>query len=129
MGGHLSFYYEKYFKKEFSLDNFGMKAFADFVEIIKDVVQVGDKNALLEPQLAIDTPLANFVRLTEEHRRDRVRRVDAGDETANLKFKRQAPARTAAHRDSRDSGKSKGKGSGAKASRKGDGPPSNRPEW
>merc|ERR1712130_376535 len=28
-------------------------------------------------------------KLTEEHRRDRVRRADAGDETAELKFKRQ----------------------------------------
>merc|ERR1712187_646235 len=41
--------------------------------------------------------------------------------------KRQAPARAAPHRDSRDSGKSKGKRSSAKSSRKGSGPPSSRP--
>lgn len=27
-----------------------------------------------------------FVKLTEEHRRERQRRIDAGDETARLKF-------------------------------------------
>merc|ERR1712187_339518 len=87
---------------------------------IKEVIRVGEKNSLLGPQLAEDTPLANFVKLTEEHRRDRVRRVEAGDETAHLKFKRQAPESRGESRD-KGGGKSSGKGGSSKASRKGSG--------
>ena len=44
-----------------------------------------------EVEKPLDTPLEDFVKFTEEHRRERERRVDAGDETAKLKFTRWAP--------------------------------------
>merc|ERR1712187_885662 len=93
---------------------------------IKEVIRVGEKNSLLGPQLAEDTPLANFVKLTEEHRRARVRRVEAGDETATLKFKRQAPEARGESRD-KGGGKSSGKGGSSKGSRKGSGKDASRP--
>merc|ERR1712060_647776 len=43
---------------------------------------------MLKGMLPDETPLSNFVKLTEDHRRDRERRADAGDETAVLKFTR-----------------------------------------
>merc|ERR1712070_1220253 len=41
---------------------------------------------------AEETPIESFVKMTEEHRRERQRRIDAGDETARLKFQRTTPA-------------------------------------
>merc|ERR1711862_679945 len=41
---------------------------------------------MLGATLPEDTPLENFVKQTEDHRRERQRRMDAGDETAQLKF-------------------------------------------
>mmetsp|Transcript_101547 Transcript_101547/g.206193 ORF Transcript_101547/g.206193 Transcript_101547/m.206193 type:complete len:917 (+) Transcript_101547:51-2801(+) len=88
---HLSFYYTKYFRKAFNLKYFNCEKFADLEEHIKDSVTVGNKNSFLEVMQAEDTPLENFVKLTEEHRRERQRRIDAGDETAQIKFQRPAP--------------------------------------
>merc|ERR1712196_302305 len=46
---------------------------------------------MLEAKLAEDATLETFVKVTEEHRRERQRRMDAGDETAQLKFSRPGP--------------------------------------
>jgi len=88
----LAFYYNKYYKKAFSLKSYNAKDLAGLVELIHDTLMVNKETSFLEPALSDDTPLANFVKLTEEHRRDRQRRLDAGDETAELKFPRNAPA-------------------------------------
>merc|ERR1719401_1610196 len=45
---------------------------------------------MLSTILAEDLPHAGFVKLAEKHRRDRARRFEAGDETAQLKFVRAA---------------------------------------
>merc|ERR1712206_40093 len=44
----------------------------------------------IEPLLEEETPFDNFVKFTENNRRDRHRRLDAGDETAALNFPKQA---------------------------------------
>jgi len=88
---HLSFYYGKYFKKVLNLKYLSCETFADLVEHINDTVTIGEKNSFIEVVQAEDTPVEKFVKLTEEHRRERQRRVDAGDETAKLKFTRPAP--------------------------------------
>jgi len=89
---HLAFYYARYFKKSFNLKNFNCEKFADLAELIKENVSVGEKNSFIQVLQAEDTPVENFVKLTEEHRRERQRRIDAGDETAQIKFVRPAPA-------------------------------------
>merc|ERR1719444_19235 len=48
-------------------------------------------NSILDPQLSDDTPMENFIRLTEDHRRERLRRIDAGDETAALNMQKPMP--------------------------------------
>jgi len=89
---HLPFYYNKYFKKVFNAKYFGVTKLAELIEMIKDTVEINSKTFMIESQLSNDTPMDNFVKLTEDHRRDRQRRLDAGDETAQLKFTRPAPA-------------------------------------
>eukprot|EP00416_Gambierdiscus_australes_P023110 CAMPEP_0171071894 /NCGR_PEP_ID=MMETSP0766_2-20121228/10555_1 /TAXON_ID=439317 /ORGANISM="Gambierdiscus australes, Strain CAWD 149" /LENGTH=864 /DNA_ID=CAMNT_0011528447 /DNA_START=47 /DNA_END=2638 /DNA_ORIENTATION=- len=88
---HLAFYYNKYFKKSFTLKHFGVEKFVDFAEMIKETLSISKAKSFLEPLQEQDTPVTTFVKLTEEHRRERQRRIDAGDETAKLKFSRPAP--------------------------------------
>lgn len=93
---HMPFYYSKYFKKQFQLQNLGVESLGDFIEWIKDSVLVNDASGYFEAQHDEDTGFENFLKLAEDHRRDRQRRVDAGDETAKLKFARPSPAATTA---------------------------------
>jgi len=94
---HLSFYYNKYYKMPFKVKNFGVEKLEDLIDMVKDTAEISGKNCL-EAQLSDDTPMDNFVKLTEDHRRDRMRRLDAGDETAALKFARPAPSAPAPQR-------------------------------
>mmetsp|Transcript_117415 Transcript_117415/g.339462 ORF Transcript_117415/g.339462 Transcript_117415/m.339462 type:complete len:1096 (+) Transcript_117415:106-3393(+) len=85
---HLAHYFQKYYKKNFSPRTFGVNSNSELFDLIKDTMEIASKCSILEPQLSEDTPLDNFVRLTEDHRRDRQRRYDAGDETAVLRLQR-----------------------------------------
>ncbi|CAK9085427.1 Heterogeneous nuclear ribonucleoprotein U (hnRNP U) (Scaffold-attachment factor A) (SAF-A) [Durusdinium trenchii] len=83
---HLGFYYTKYFKKAWNFSQFGLEKFEDLMDVIRDSVSIDQQ--FLKAEKPEDTPLEDFVKFTEEHRRERERRVDAGDETAKLKFTR-----------------------------------------
>jgi len=107
---HLPYYYNKYFRKNWNLSQFGFEKLNDLIDLLKDTVALQSNN-FFKPEKAEDTALDNFVKLTEEHRRERERRVDAGDETAQLKFKRPAPPQTA-RPDSKGGAKGNGKGGG-----------------
>merc|ERR1719343_756618 len=89
---HLAFYYNKYYKKQLVPKHFACNSFAELVQLVKDTVEISSHNNALVYKQADDTPMSNFVKLTEDHRRDRQRRLDAGDETAMLKFQRPSPA-------------------------------------
>lgn len=93
--GHLSFYYNVYFKKLAVNEACGYKEVAKFCNLIKENVSVNESTGLLEVHMPEDTPLETYVKLVEDHRRDRQRRVDAGDESAFLKFQRNKPAQPA----------------------------------
>merc|ERR1712048_313991 len=82
---HLAFYYNKYFKKAFNVKMFGVSENAGLIELIKDTNKINAKN-MLEAELGEAEALEKFVKQTEDHRRERQRRMDAGDETAQLKF-------------------------------------------
>eukprot|EP00435_Cladocopium_sp_Y103_P049544 s854_g15.t1 len=86
---HLGYYYSKYFKKAWNFSQFGLEKFEDLLDVIRDTVSMGDQD-FMKAEKPEDTPLEDFVKMTEEHRRERERRVDAGDETAKLKFTRPA---------------------------------------
>merc|ERR1712032_424472 len=83
-----NFYYERYFKKCFVASNYGCKGVSDFLELIEEVAKVAD-SGLLEGLLPEDTPKTKFIKFVEHHRRERLRSFEAGDETAQLKFKPQ----------------------------------------
>lgn len=88
---HAAFYYNKYFKKAFNVKSFAVNDLSGLVALIKDTVKLDEKSQMMQTVLAADTPFENFVKLTEDHRRERQRRTDAGDETAQLKFSRPQP--------------------------------------
>jgi len=88
----LGFYYNRYFKKSWSLKNFNVEKLSDLADLVKEVLKFPEGASCLECVSEEDTPPATFLKMAEEHRRERQRRVDAGDETADLKFPRQAPA-------------------------------------
>lgn len=89
---HLAHYFNLYYKKHFNLKTYGFTELKPLVALLKDTLLTKDPNEVLGSKLDIDTPLENFVKMTEEHRRERQRRIDAGDETAKLKFVRGAPS-------------------------------------
>eukprot|EP00927_Polykrikos_kofoidii_P034873 TRINITY_DN29494_c0_g1_i1.p1 TRINITY_DN29494_c0_g1~~TRINITY_DN29494_c0_g1_i1.p1 ORF type:complete len:472 (+),score=94.03 TRINITY_DN29494_c0_g1_i1:180-1418(+) len=84
---NISFYYSKFYKKALSLDTFGVDDITALVDLVKDTVVIGRRSGALESHLPADIgENAVFVRLAEESRRDRHRRIHIGDPTAELKF-------------------------------------------
>merc|ERR1740121_3545489 len=82
---HAAFYYNKYFRKQLTPKYFGVNTNADLTALVKDTATWNDEKILGTPLEEQDSP-GMFVKLTEENRRERQRRIDAGDETARLKF-------------------------------------------
>jgi len=101
---HFGYYYNKYFKKNWNLSQFALEKFTDLLDLLKGTVVV-ESSGFLKSEQAEDTPVEMFVKLTEDHRRERERRVDAGDETAQLKFTRQAPQGAPAKGNGKGGGK------------------------
>jgi len=84
---NLAFYYNKYYKKTLNSKHYGKDTNTALLDLIKDTVTIDSEKSVLSSQLNDDVDqLDIFVKLTEECRRERQRRVDAGDETARLKF-------------------------------------------
>lgn len=83
---HIDFYYKKYFKRELAAKNFGLKEQKEVFALAKDCVKLTDAG-LYEVSLDEETETLDvFVKFAEELRRERQRRIDAGDETARVKF-------------------------------------------
>merc|ERR1719162_463996 len=82
----LTFYYNKYFKKAITPKLYGLTTHVELVDLVKDTVKVNE-SGIIESHLdgEMDT-FDQFVKLAEECRRERQRRLDAGDETVRLKF-------------------------------------------
>jgi len=95
---HTEHYYDLYFKKQLSLKNYGVSSVLELFDMVKDTVEVMPKNSVLDPQLSNDTPFENFVKLTEDHRRARLAKLDVGDDSAALRFQRPQQQRQG-HRD------------------------------
>jgi len=85
---HLSFYYQKYYKKALNTKNYGVETVEDLIALVNDTV-IQNRSKVVESQVTDDLETNEiFVKLTEEARRDRQRRIDAGDDSAVLKFLR-----------------------------------------
>jgi len=92
---HLAFYFNRYFKKSINPKNFGVADVPAMFAFIKDTVAIEDKLLTCKLQDDLDN-FDIFVKLTEEGRRERSRRIEAGDETARLKFVQASAAKPAA---------------------------------
>ncbi|CAK0824489.1 unnamed protein product [Prorocentrum cordatum] len=89
---HLAFYYSRYFQKVLSLGYYGASTVAQLLEMCRDTIEVR-KNKVVASLVPDDLDsLGVFVMLTEESRRDRVLRIDCGDESARLKFAAPVPS-------------------------------------
>merc|ERR1712151_91410 len=84
---YLQFYFQKYFKKNINPKSFGKDDIKDLVTaFVKDTVTLEGEPLFFSSNLTEDAQPDMFVKLTEEKRRERQRRIDAGDETARLSF-------------------------------------------
>jgi len=89
---HFTYYYEKYFGKSFpDLKLMNLDSLGGLCELIKETANLNDKTKFVEVVLAEDAPIDKILRQTEQHRRERQQCVDAGDESASLKFTKPAP--------------------------------------
>mmetsp|Transcript_121531 Transcript_121531/g.343824 ORF Transcript_121531/g.343824 Transcript_121531/m.343824 type:complete len:822 (-) Transcript_121531:120-2585(-) len=86
---HVTYYYSKYFRKNLTWKAFAKDNLASLVTMVKDSVSLEGEPLMLSTKLAEDATPETVVKLTEESRRERQRRIDAGDETARLKFSAQ----------------------------------------
>lgn len=86
---HLSLLFNRYFGKAFDQDVFGVTRFEELVKLVKDALSL-DTNHMLVTALGADASHDTFVKLTEVHRRERIRLLDAGIESAELRFKEPA---------------------------------------
>eukprot|EP00933_Yihiella_yeosuensis_P035612 TRINITY_DN2920_c0_g1_i1.p1 TRINITY_DN2920_c0_g1~~TRINITY_DN2920_c0_g1_i1.p1 ORF type:complete len:966 (+),score=324.01 TRINITY_DN2920_c0_g1_i1:68-2899(+) len=114
---HLSYYYNKYYKKSWSFQQFGLKDFDDLLDLINGSISLPDgATGFLKADQPEDAPIESFLKLAEDNRRERQRRIEAGDETAKLKFTRQHQGPPQRHDDK---GYGKGGNTGGKGGGKG----------
>jgi len=84
--------YMKYLKKSLNPKNYGVESVEEVLALVKDTAIIGARTKIVEPMVTEELAFNDiFVRLTEESRRDRQRRLDAGDVSAELKFPRPTP--------------------------------------
>eukprot|EP00435_Cladocopium_sp_Y103_P057039 s40_g19.t1 len=89
---HLAFYYQKYFKKAINTKQFSLSDVPELLKLIKDTVAIDEETKMFSKVLEDAESLDLLVKYTEESRKERQRRIDAGDETARLKFLSHNPA-------------------------------------
>jgi len=87
---HLQFYYSKYFKKALSAKTYGVDSIEEVIRLVRDTIIITrnpkSKLRVIESQLPDELECLNvFIMLTEEHRRERQRRADLGDDSLKLK--------------------------------------------
>merc|ERR1712217_20644 len=83
---HFSHYFNRYFKKSLNPKVYKKDDLAQLCDYVKDTVAIQD--GLLVRKLAADasSEMGDFVKMQEESRRERQRRLDAGDESVRIKF-------------------------------------------
>jgi len=90
---HLQYYYQRYFKKDLTLKAFGVENIEGLIALVDDTVQLSKGKApvietIIEEELE---SFELFVKITEEARRDRDLRIDAGDASAKLNLQLTTP--------------------------------------
>jgi len=88
---HIPFYSNTYFNQYIMPANYGKENWTDLCTLVADTVKIADGK--LSIAASEDADSSTFVKVTEEKRRERQRRIDAGDETARLKLQAQVTRR------------------------------------
>ena len=89
--GHVGHYYELYYKQKLNLGMTGEDTLEEVLEIIQDQpMDLFDFDGVLRPMLPAEAPLEDIVKLAEYYRRERVRRVKAGNVSELFTFPRPA---------------------------------------
>merc|ERR1712176_287650 len=84
---HFSYYYNKYFKRSLQPKMYKKDDLASLLkDYVKDTVALQDGLLVRKLAEAASSEAADFVKLQEEARRERQRRLDAGDESVRIKF-------------------------------------------
>jgi len=84
---HLGFYLSKYHRKQIVPKNFGLGTIAEVLDLVQDLVTFeGGLFAPTDPESEDIMDFPQILRMTELQRRERGRRIDAGDESARLRF-------------------------------------------
>lgn len=91
---HIAHYFQLYYSTSYNPQaRLGKDSLAAVVKLLKAPLELYEhrgKVTLLKSTLDKDTPLEDFVLGIEKYRRDRGRRIQAGDESARLSFPRPA---------------------------------------
>eukprot|EP00445_Apocalathium_hangoei_P003268 CAMPEP_0203849332 /NCGR_PEP_ID=MMETSP0359-20131031/6129_1 /ASSEMBLY_ACC=CAM_ASM_000338 /TAXON_ID=268821 /ORGANISM="Scrippsiella Hangoei, Strain SHTV-5" /LENGTH=820 /DNA_ID=CAMNT_0050765079 /DNA_START=89 /DNA_END=2551 /DNA_ORIENTATION=+ len=82
---HLFFYYNRYFKKNVNLKGYGVDKLVDLALLVKDSITF-EGDILSTPLDCEADDFNTLLKQTELARRERQRRLDAGDETSRLKI-------------------------------------------
>eukprot|EP00427_Karlodinium_veneficum_P062582 CAMPEP_0169332704 /NCGR_PEP_ID=MMETSP1017-20121227/14865_1 /TAXON_ID=342587 /ORGANISM="Karlodinium micrum, Strain CCMP2283" /LENGTH=821 /DNA_ID=CAMNT_0009427871 /DNA_START=58 /DNA_END=2524 /DNA_ORIENTATION=+ len=94
---HLPNYYKIYYKTKLDPSKLGCDNLQKVFKILKlpalQLVDKGGKSKILSSELDKETSLKDFIVDVETYRRNRLRRIDAGDESAQLKFPKNTPAK------------------------------------
>eukprot|EP00419_Tripos_fusus_P029488 CAMPEP_0172727708 /NCGR_PEP_ID=MMETSP1074-20121228/91828_1 /TAXON_ID=2916 /ORGANISM="Ceratium fusus, Strain PA161109" /LENGTH=836 /DNA_ID=CAMNT_0013554881 /DNA_START=90 /DNA_END=2600 /DNA_ORIENTATION=+ len=89
---HVAHYYQLYYKSSYNPQaRLGKDNLPEIVKLLKGPLELHEhqgKVTVLRSTLEKDTPLKDFVMGVEKYRRDRGRRIGAGDESARLNFPR-----------------------------------------
>eukprot|EP00929_Paragymnodinium_shiwhaense_P105015 TRINITY_DN6990_c0_g1_i4.p1 TRINITY_DN6990_c0_g1~~TRINITY_DN6990_c0_g1_i4.p1 ORF type:complete len:868 (+),score=275.04 TRINITY_DN6990_c0_g1_i4:102-2705(+) len=84
---HLTFYYGRYYKtKQLNTKYFGQDTNPALIQMIQDTIEMDDLSILVPKMTGEDVAFDMFVKLTEDARRERQRKIDSGDDTARLRF-------------------------------------------
>merc|ERR1719253_830253 len=83
---NIVWYYNRYYNKQLTHAHYEAKTLKDLLTMIKDTVKIVEESSLLQSELGEDVEATHIMKMVEEIRRERVRRLDAGDETARIKF-------------------------------------------
>eukprot|EP00403_Amphidinium_massartii_P027057 CAMPEP_0178388830 /NCGR_PEP_ID=MMETSP0689_2-20121128/9797_1 /TAXON_ID=160604 /ORGANISM="Amphidinium massartii, Strain CS-259" /LENGTH=843 /DNA_ID=CAMNT_0020009249 /DNA_START=13 /DNA_END=2544 /DNA_ORIENTATION=- len=84
---NIEYYYSKYFRKNLMAQMYGKASVAELLQLIKETVLIDEAGVLkLVDSIADMENYDMFVKFAEEQRRERQRRIDAGDEGGRLKF-------------------------------------------
>lgn len=86
---HVPHYFQLYFNKRFEPQRLGVAGLSETVKLLREPVEIADTDQgyrILKSKLDQETRIDEFVVGVEKFRRDRSRRIDAGDESAELSF-------------------------------------------